>query len=201
MPRCTPVPKRCGPSPSRKYKNYSDLVDYFIKEYREHLKTELDGFSCKQGTFADCVKKSARSLVENSNHEQVMHGHQCRVGKQRLNKLYSKLKNRISDLNQANDFNTIYAIVEECAGPISGVGLLATYDVSLRIAWRKGITPDEVFLQRGARDGARHLLPKGTRLGRSLPLNQFPKEFRKLEPYEMEVCLCVHKGDFEKLKK
>lgn len=80
-----------------------------------------------------------------------------------------------------------------------GIGDLAVYDTALRIGWSIGLKPDELFLQAGARKGARRLeakqllrIPRGDR---SVQVSLFPPEMQALVPYQIETFLCVSCGD------
>ena len=81
--------------------------------------------------------------------------------------------------------------------PFSGIdriGALALYDIALRIGAFLGREPELVYLHAGARTGAR-ALGLSCRGRHALAPNEFPKEFARLLPCEIEDCLCIYKID------
>jgi hypothetical protein len=80
---------------------------------------------------------------------------------------------------------------EETIGVIPGPGPLFVYDTALRVGARLGLAPRYIFLHAGVRKGAAAL-----GLGRHrnyLDVSDLPPAFRRLEPREIEDCLCVYK--------
>lgn len=92
-------------------------------------------------------------------------------------------------------FSDLFLSVQLTANGVSGIGDLAVYDTVLRIGWRFDVKPSEVYLQAGARIGAKRLgakrllqIPRGHR---SVPVSLFPQELQALAPYQIENFLCV----------
>ena len=95
------------------------------------------------------------------------------------------------ELRAATSFEVVFERVQEALGGVHGAGDLVVYDVALRLAAVLGLPPQRVYLHRGSRSGARAL---GIRTNeRSLPLDAFPREFRRLHAWEIENLLCVYK--------
>jgi len=74
---------------------------------------------------------------------------------------------------------------------------LTVYDTAQRLGAYMGKEPEVVFLHRGTRVGARALGFAGSLLF-ILP-SKLPGEFRKLNPSEIEDCLCIYANDFKRL--
>jgi len=100
------------------------------------------------------------------------------------------------ELRAATSFEAVFQRVQEALGGVNGAGDLVVYDVALRLAAVLGLPPQRVYLHRGSRAGARAL---GIRTKeRSLPLDAFPPEFRRLHAWEIENLLCVYKDKLSK---
>jgi len=102
---------------------------------------------------------------------------------------------RIGKLEVADvqTFEELFKRVEKAIGSIRGIGDLAVYDVALHIGAFLRKLPERVYLQRGAREGARALGLDATQ--RSLPIDVFPAEFCRLKPWEIEDLLCIYKAE------
>jgi len=97
---------------------------------------------------------------------------------------------RALDIRQAMTFEAVFRAVDGALGGIRGLGELTIYDVSLRLAAVLGLPPERVYLHRGSRAGAQAL---GIRTReRSLPVDAFPPEFRRLHGWEIENLLCLY---------
>jgi len=77
-------------------------------------------------------------------------------------------------------------------------GELTVYDTALRIGAYLRIEPEKVFLHRGTRDGAKALGFKGGK--RSIRLDELPKAFHGLKPYQIEDCLCIYAKALKSLR-
>ena len=99
------------------------------------------------------------------------------------------------------DFDVLHDVVNETIdhmksiGQIEGIGPLTIYDTALRLGAFRGVLPDRVYLHAGTLKGVKNLgLIVGTK--KSLAMSELPPEFRKLEAYEVENCLCIYKDHF-----
>lgn len=95
------------------------------------------------------------------------------------------------ELRSATSFEEVFQRVQEGIGGLRGAGDRAVYDVALRLSAVLGLPPKRVYLHRGSRAGARALGLRTTE--RSLSLDAFPPEFRRLHAWEIENLLCVYK--------
>jgi hypothetical protein len=116
------------------------------------------------------------------------------VGVVRLRRFADRLLLRNDEIGRARDFDTLHHIVDECR--MEGIGALTVYDTAVRIAAFLWLTPQRVYLHAGALSGARKL-GVDVRDGVVDP-EVLPREFRLLEPDEIEDCLCIYKDRFKR---
>jgi hypothetical protein len=74
---------------------------------------------------------------------------------------------------------------------MKGIGALTVYDISHRIGAYFGKAPERVYVHAGVRVGARALGIGGD----SFDPKILPKPFARLEPSEVEDCLCIYKEE------
>ena len=79
--------------------------------------------------------------------------------------------------------------VEECS--VSGFGVLAVYDTSLRLGSWLDALPTMVYLHAGTTQGARALGLDCSQ--KVIQVNDFPEPLKDLEPYHVENFLCIYK--------
>ncbi len=73
------------------------------------------------------------------------------------------------------------------------------YDTVFRIGISMGVYPQNVYLHRGTRDGAKALgIYKGKDV---LEMSELPVELRKMKPYQVEDFLCIKKDVLHKFKR
>lgn len=104
------------------------------------------------------------------------------------------------DVSALRNFEDLFERVEAAIGNIPGIGDLTVYDVAARLGASLGKLPEKrVYLQSGARDGARALeLGHGAR---SLPVEEFPPELRRgLAAWEVEDLLCIYEDDLKRVR-
>ncbi|MCD4734549.1 MAG: hypothetical protein K8R53_00770 [Bacteroidales bacterium] len=115
------------------------------------------------------------------------------------------LLNCISDIEDFQSFESIYTFLEEKIRPLSGIGNMLQYDISLRIGANMNVWPDKVYAQLGALYGVNGLLhanyPKDSRQifnFKNTFIRNFP-EFNRLKAYEAENFLCVFDNELQNL--
>lgn len=124
-----------------------------------------------------------------------MHGHQCNVGKKKLEEGLTICKSDQRKSDSFNDFHDVYCWIESITKKTEGIGSLTIYDVARRLgAWLE-LEPSKVYLHRGALKGARKLGIKGE----IVSLNDFPPEIQKLGATHAENFLCIYKDEIAKL--
>lgn len=122
--------------------------------------------------------------------------HQRRLSRDVLKEVRRRLAP--SAIRRCDDFDQLHAELEGRIGSIRGVGELMLYDTALRIGAKLSLTPTRVYLHAGTRRGARALGLNGR--ARSLDVSDLPGELRKLEPHEIEDCLCIFKQQLAQLR-
>jgi hypothetical protein len=75
------------------------------------------------------------------------------------------------------------------------IGPLAVYDITQRIGRYLGLEPEDVYLHRGTREGARAL----GLCGETVKKDQFPAAFQRLSAAEIEDCLCIFKDELKRV--
>ena len=73
---------------------------------------------------------------------------------------------------------------------------MAIYDTALRIGAKLHLEPDQVYLHRGTREGARRLGIGSSE--RSIPANRLPPPLRQLKAREIEDVLFIYKDEFRR---
>lgn len=125
--------------------------------------------------------------------------HQWRVGEDLCAKGAKALLEYKDGIGRAKTFNELLEFTDKVKNRIDRIGPLWSYDTAQRIGFNKGIYPQKVYLQTGAKKGA-WLLAKHEMVDRKLLWGKryvdpeiFPKALRELEPYFIENMLCVGK--------
>ncbi len=156
------------------------------------------------GTLTKCIKDAATALKGPINTKHSKHPHQHRLVGQTLEDFSNTLLTMEGKIQKCKEFDKLFEIVKSCK--ISGIGELTIYDTALRIGSYLNVMPTRVYLFRGAREGAMILFKKGylidvksKNLAITLLVSNFPTEFNKLEPYQIEQLLCIYKKEFELL--
>ena len=185
----------------------SELID-LIKDYlptAENYYKEVEDFFKKQ-TLKEAIKNAAEGTLSQNcdgrttkfaSHQHRVGRKRCAIGAKLL--LESKFVKRIE---QAQNFDDLMKVVLNVANdPLTDrLGDLWCYDTAQRIGFKLKIYPEEVYLQCGAKSGARQLVrsnkinSSAIRGKRHVPKNVFPQELSSLEPYLIENLLCVGKG-------
>ncbi len=161
------------------------VMDY-VRKHRSRLRAQLDYF-CKQPTFDAAI--NAAGMARDARGKRF--AHQCRVRKKALRECTSRLLARRSTVAAAGSFDELHRIVESAIVDLLGVGDLMVYDTSLRLGARLGLCPQVVYLHAGTRQGAKAIgLDRGHR---TLKMSELPPAFQRLEPCEVEDCLCIYK--------
>jgi hypothetical protein len=166
---------------------HTDIVRHFVRHKRWRLREELEWFAT-QPTFQQALVQAAHA--RGSDGKRL--SHRRRLLKHVIPESYAILRTHASALQQCTSFDGLIQLIERLLGNVDRAGDLYFYDTALRVGAFMGHLPTRVFLQTGAWEGARRMIP-GIR-GPSVPLSCFPEPYHALAPYEMENALCVYKG-------
>lgn len=182
-----------GPLSNKPPETFKDVVDHYIRNYREGIKQELT-FYAVQPTLEMAI--GAAALAKTS--ERKRHDHQARIPAQSLERAKRDLLAIAPKLNRCKTFDELFRKVSQAVAEIRGIGELYVYDAAHRIGLYRRLEPTEVYLHRGTKEGAEALGLKGRE---TVPLDDLPNTFQRLRPYEAEDCLCMYKEDIKRIAK
>jgi hypothetical protein len=162
------------------------MVAKYLKEYGNCYQMEDQWWGDQTITWSEAVERAWRSLRENGK----MHGHQCNVGKQKLDEGLKICLSHNRQPDSFNDFHDIYCWIESITRSTYRLGFVTAYDVARRLGAWLGMQPKIVYLHAGAAEGAKKLVIKGE----TVFLNDFPQEIQKLGATHAENFLCIYKN-------
>jgi hypothetical protein len=172
------------------------IVRHYASNFRDKARNELAFFK-KAPTFRDAIGAAARSEIYDDDKQRWKRlSHQSRITKAAIRRATTALLGAADWLDECADFDQLLAEVERAIADIPGIGELYVYDVTLRIAAWKDLSPDKVYLHCGTRDGAKALGldVRGKVIERSL----LPPALRKLPATDLENMLCIYKSSFRR---
>lgn len=190
-PGCRP-PRKPGtcPRPTGKGETLADLIQEYKWEYGDHQQTGREQYrECANLTEAIKVATGAVGKVPD---------HQRRVGREILKNACNRLLRHREEIRACESFDEVFALIEEHTADIHRFGKLAVYDTACRLGVFLGLDPEVVYLHAGTAKGARAL---GLDTSRGfLEMDELPKPFRVLEPWECEDFLCIYKARLGRVK-
>jgi hypothetical protein len=153
-------------------------------------------FCVKQENLAKAIEAAAKAIDEKNK----IHGHQRRIGKQKLNEFAEILKTKEKEIRNAKTFDELIKIIIKVE--LNGIGDLTKYDTTTRIGAYMNLFPENIYLHAGTKIGAKMLHINITGKDFITP-SDLPKEFQTADftPSEFEDILCIFKGAFEHLVK
>jgi len=166
------------------------IVRTYIHKIRPRAQAEIDWFA-GQPSLDAAIEKAA--LAVNSRGKR--YSHQRRLTKVALQQAFRALLEESEAIEKSRDFDELFRIIHAAVKPIPGIGELYVYDTSFRIGAKLNLFPTKVYLHAGTRRGLRALGLDAS--GATLKVSALPKEFRALEPHEMEDVLCIFKDKFK----
>lgn len=177
----------------RNLKSLENIVACYIEKHRRRAEEELHSYA-KKTSFQEVVSMAATAKGPWNG----IHDHQKRVGGLKLSEFTEHLSGILSELKQSTSFEELYNAIE--VRKITGVGELTVYDTALRIGAYLKIEPENVYLHRGAKEGAENL-SRYLRGRKSISVDELPPAFHKLRPREIEDCLCICKKAFQNIRR
>lgn len=171
-------------------KRLERIIKYY-KKIKEENPDKVIEHVLEQKDLEAAVLTAA--ISEDSNGK--LHSHQYLVGRAKLELFASKLGGKTGEIRKAGSFDEIYNVVESIE--MKGVGLLARYDIALRIGFYMKTLPTRVYLHRGVKTGAERLLKRKTN-NRFIDREELIEPLRSadIECWEIEDILCIFKGKF-----
>jgi hypothetical protein len=191
--RTRPLRKRgpCFPDDSRP-RDLDSIVERYITRKRDGALEELKDF---QGlpSFRDCVRQAG--LARRPDGKRL--DHQRRIRPDALRAFAQLLVRKEKAMRSCRTFEELHSLIDAASRKLWKSAELTVYDTALRIGSYLKLEPEEVYLHRGTREGARALGFDGNR--RSIRPDELPREFRRLKPREIEDCLCIYEPDLRRL--
>src|SRR6266852_8191200 len=163
------------------------IIRAYIRQIRPRAQAELDWFS-RQPSLLAAIRNAALAVDSHGKR----YSHQRRLTKLALERASGVLSQLTKRMERASSFAELFGLIEAALEPISGLGELYVYDTSQRIGAKLNLFPDRVYLHAGTRAGAHAL---GLNAAKVLDVDELPKEFRVLKPYEIEDVLCIFKDE------
>jgi hypothetical protein len=159
-------------------------VRHYIRNHRVRAKAEMD-YHAALPSVAEAKRRAGRAERPDGKR----HDHQTRITRtaiRRASEVLAQLR-----VQRCRNFAELHELLEETIGALPGVGELMVYDTALRIGAKLHLSPRRVYLHAGTRKGARAL---GVGRGRhDISVDELPSAFRRLQPREIEDCLCIYK--------
>jgi hypothetical protein len=118
--------------------------------------------------------------------------HQRRISPDALRAFAQLLLRKENDMRSCRTFQALLALIDAESRKLWKKAELTVYDTALRIGAYLDLEPEEVYLHRGTREGAKALGFDGNR--KSIRPSELPTEFQQLKPCEIEDCLCIYKN-------
>lgn len=131
-------------------KSLSQVVACFCGKAKENFKDELQYF-CSGTNEQEIIQRACDSILPDGK----VHSHQCRVGKNALSEARSKLND--FEFERFKRFDALHSAVGKKIGDIKRIGILAVYDIALRLGYAVNLLPEQIFLHAGALEGAKEL--------------------------------------------
>lgn len=168
---------------------FEDVVSDYISEHRARVTREMN-FYAEQPSLEAAIEVAALARLKDKRH-----AHQRRIRTPVLQRSMEALLHVADELQACPSFDELFHLVEAVIGPIDGIGELAVYDTALRLGAYLQIAPDLVYIHSGTRTGLKKLGLYHSQT--SISPAELPEAFRRLEPREIEDCLCIYKDNLE----
>lgn len=183
----------CGGGIIRGELSLKKVIDTYIKSDTGNLTKWLQKFD----TIIDCICGDIGNTVPPENGKFKKNSHQYRIKNESIVNFCNELK----DIDKRN-FSSFHDLFSYVSGiQVAGIGPLAKYDFCLRYGYNRGLTPQVVYIHAGTAIGAKALKERGyiKDVNNEMPVSDFPREFRKLDPMHIENLLCIYDDLLAKL--
>ena len=171
-------------------------IKSIIRDYKKRklcrALAELNDFRTLS-TLDNCINNAALAIHQNGKR----YRHQCRISKDKLSIARDILLANKKSIRKIRNFDELIVLIDNLLKSVKGIGELYIYDTSLRIGSYLGHLPDKVYLHAGTRVGARKLGYKNKYV---IEMNELPKEFQRLQLFEVEDILCIFKDKLGTIK-
>lgn len=177
----------CKPVPiSKMLPTLEDVVSDYISEHRPRVTREMNYYA-GQPSLEAAIEVAGLARLNGKRH-----AHQRRIPAAVLRHATDRLLEAADELQSCQSFDELFHLVEAVIRPIEGIGEMAVYDAALRLGAYLRLAPELVYIHMGTRTGLTKL---GLYRGQTaISPAKLPEAFRRLEPREIEDCLCIYKA-------
>ncbi len=186
------APRRC-PKPTGKGETLADLIREYKWEFGDRQRADRRKYR-KFASLTEAIEYATGAVGK-------VPDHQRRVGREILKRACNRLLRHKEQIEACKSFADLIGLIKRHTADIHRFGKLAVYDTACRLGLyrRLNLSPEVVYLHAGTQRGAKTL---GLDTSRGyVELDELPKPFRLLEPWECEDFLCIYKARLAKLKR
>ena len=181
----------CGPPhPLHSVSSLGAIMRTYQRYNRPRLVEQLDSFR-HEANIGTAVARAALARRPDGK----KYDHQRRIAPNVLSAVQQRLVG--VRIDRCQSFSELHGLIQTSIGDIYGVGPLMVYDTALRIGAKLGVWPEQVYLHRGTRSGARALRLQYRQP--TLAVSELPQVLRVLRPHEVEDLLCVFKSELSRV--
>jgi hypothetical protein len=191
-PRKPKEPGICYREPDERPESYDDVVDDYIRSYRDSAQAERQFFK-KDCSFRKAIRYAGRCMRSDGKR----HGHHQRRSQETLIEVESILQECAEKMRACETFHELHDLIRQEIHPIADVGPLLVYDAATTIGAHLGLNPDCIYLHSGTADGAKAMLRVRGR--KTISRSELPPAFMRLRCCEIEDCLCIYKRDLARI--
>jgi hypothetical protein len=174
--------------------NWETIIRDYHSQHHTDKQKELNQFR-KQTLLEAVVVSATRAKDEDGKH----YSHQNKIRREAYPVAKRLLLERLDELQDCKSFHELWLLIKETFEPVSGLGELYIYDISLRIGAFLKLLPDRVYLHRGTRTGAK-AFGIVSRNREWIEAEELPRPLRELPSHEVEDILCIYKDETESPK-
>lgn len=190
-PRKPSEPGICEREPDESLETYDDVVNDYIRCYRDSTQAERQ-------FFKDCsFQKAIRYAGHCMRSDDKRHGHHRRRSQETLIEVESILQECAEEMRVCKTFHELHELIHREIHLIDGVGPLLVYDATTSIGAHLGLNPDRIYLHSGTAKGAKAILRIRGR--KTINRSELPSAFMRLRCCEVEDCLCIYKRDLTRI--
>jgi hypothetical protein len=181
----------CSRKTSGRLRTFDDVVDDYIRRYRDDAQAERRFF--KSCSFETAIRSAGYCMRSDGKR----HGHHQRRSQETLIEVESVLQECAEEMRACETFHELHDLICREILSIDGVGSLFVYDAATSIGAHLGLNPDRIYLHCGTAEGAEAILDIRGR--RTINRSELPPAFARLRCCEVEDCLCIYKHDLARI--
>jgi len=166
-----------------------NLVDDFKQRYGKQKEDELKYYK----SYKDDPKTLCYLVGWAKKANGKTHPHQYRILKSVKSRLEEYLFVNFKRIQKLTDFDDLLKLLMK----IKGIKQLTAFDAATRIGVCFELSPNKVYIHRGAYKGAKNLLGNKGQGRNFLYMHELPPEMQTLTPIQAEDFLCIYKDAFQ----